>query len=116
MASITIAGLSPLFSYIYYQNDYLPKVEEWNKHGSDGKYTKEDITESYYNSGYIFQGFLIGGLVSSVIFWIISMVDGIINMNHIYYLINPDKKTKRKKLPIAIRPVINIKVGMNEFN
>ena len=113
MATATIAALSPLFSYIYYQYDYLPKVDEWKKNGSHGKYTEDDIRTSYYNSGYIFQGFLIGGLVSSALIWIFSMIDGIINMNHIYYLINPDKKPKRNKLPIAIRPVINIKVGMN---
>ena len=113
MTTITITALSPLFSYIYYQYDYLPKVDEWEKNGSDGKYTEDDIRTSYYNSGYIFQGFLIGGLISSAIIWIFSVIDGIINMNHIYYLINPDKKPKRNKLPVAIKPVINIKVGMN---
>ena len=112
ITTASLAALSPVFSYIYYYYDYLPKVDEWNKHGNDGKYTKDDITKSYYNSGYIFQGFLIGGLVSSAIIWIFSMIDGIINMNHIYYLINPSKKPKRNKLPVAIRPVINIKAGM----
>lgn len=108
LTTITIAALSPLFAWSYRQIDYVPKVNIWNEKTSNSIYTKNDVTTSFQNIDYIFKGFLIGGLAASFIIYISSIIDGIVNMNHIYKIFNHEKGINNKKTMIKIKPELKI--------
>lgn len=113
LSCITISALSSVFSYLYYNYDLLPKINYWKKHGESGDLSMDDIRISYNNVSYIFWGTLIGGLSSAFIFYIFSLIDGFINMSHIYKLFNPNNKTSKIKKHLKIIPVIKVKIMNN---
>ena len=109
LSFITVSILSPVFSYLYYTYDLLPKINLWKKYKESGDLSMDDIKISYKNVSYIFWGTLISGLASAFSFYMFSLIDGFININHIYKLFNPSKQISR----IKIIPVIEVKIINN---
>ena len=108
MTSVTLAALSPLFAFIYYKYDYINKINYFNSYGEKSNLTSDDIDISFKNIDNIFMGFMIGGLITALSIYIYSIIDGAVNMNHIYNLFHPQKRIKKSRLIFKIKPAFVI--------
>ena len=88
LVTAVITGLTPVFTRLYRIKNYDPLVDEWNREGSDGKYSREDVSDAHEKVKRFFNGFLSGGIAVMSAIFVYSFIDGIVNMNRIDKALN----------------------------